>query len=125
MGLDFDALLTGPVVDVFSCSVLHARATGDFTPARGVFDRAHVEVGFTDSGAPITGVRTYLGVRLSDFTSGAPTQGDRFKVALIGSVQVDIDPLPSGAAIEQFSVAEVQKDGVGGATLVLTGRVSV
>lgn len=125
MGIDFDALLTGPVVDVLGYSVRHARATGAFSPARGVFERMHMDVGLSDAGAPMTGVRSVIGVRLRDFTGGAPTQGDRFQVAFLGTSQTEIDPLPSGAVVEQFSVAEVQQDGVGGAVLVLTGRAVV
>ena len=89
MALDFDALVTAPAVNIFACSVRHARATGAFSAARGVFDRVHLDIGFDERGAPITTVRTTLGVRLADFAAG-PTPGDRVQVATRGASQVDI-----------------------------------
>lgn len=121
MALDFDALVTAPAMNLFACTVRHARAAGGFSAARGVFDRVHLEIGFTDAGAPMTAVRTTLGVRLADFAS-VPIPTDRVQVALRGSTQVDIGT--AGATAEQFTVADVQRDGAGGALLILTGRAA-
>lgn len=121
MALDFDALTLAPCMDIFAATVRHARPAGEFATARGMFDRAHVEIGFNEAGAPITAVRTTLGIRLADFAA-VPVPGDRLQVALLGTRQVDIGTV--GATVDAFTVADVQRDGAGGALLILTGRAA-
>ncbi len=123
--IDFDALLVGPAIAAFGARVLYGRGAAADVAVGGIFDRLHLEVGFTDAGAPLTTVRTQVAVRLADFPAGvAPAPGDRVKVALVGSRQVDADAPPAGAELLAFAVADVQRDGVGGALLILTGRAA-
>ena len=125
MAIDFDALLVAPTLSVFGARVLYGRgASADFAVG-GIFDRFHLEAGFSDTGAPITTVRAQVGVGLSAFPAGfAPAPGDRLKVAQIGSQQVDADTPPAGAELLAFTVADVQRDGAGGALLILTARAA-
>jgi hypothetical protein len=123
--IDFDALLVGPAIAVFGARVLYGRgAAADFAVG-GIFDRVHLDIGFNEAGAPLTTVRTQVSVQLATFPAGfAPAPGDRVKVALVGSRQVDADAPPSGAELLALAVADVQRDGVGGALLILTGRTA-
>lgn len=125
MVIDFDALLVAPAMSIFGARVLYGRgASADFAVG-GIFDRFHLEAGFSDNGAPIATMRAQLGVRLADFPAGfVPAPGDRAKVAHIGSLQVDADAPPAGADLLAFAVADVQRDGAGGALLILTGRAA-
>lgn len=89
----------------------------------GVFDRVHVEM-FDSDGAAVSTRRTHLTVRLADFPDGiVPEQGHEVQVALRGDQAVDLAaPLPAGALLESFTVADVQPDGAGAAVLILSAR---
>lgn len=119
--IDFDSLLVTKAVGAFGAPTLWSRSGGAESAIHGIFDRFHFEIGLSDRGAPITTNRAQLFVRLGDLPGGAvPQQGDRFRIATLGNSQVDASNPPSGAVIEAFSVSDVQRDGIGGALLMLT-----
>lgn len=125
MALDLDRLTLGPAMRIYAVRVLYGRPGEPPFLLRAVFDRQHVEVFAGEDAAPVSTHRVQLGVRLADFPPRfEPAQGDQVAVAMIRGRAVDYaTPLPPGAAVETFSVQDVQKDGAGGAVLPLSGRV--
>lgn len=119
--LDFDSLLVASARDMFGARVLWSRGGGAESAVVGIFDRFHLELGVSEHGAPISANRAQLFIRLGDLPGGAvPQKGDRFRVASLGNSQVDAVDLPDGATLEAFAVSDVQRDGIGGALLMLT-----
>lgn len=123
MAIDFDSLLVAGATGMFGARVMWSRSGVDETPIAGIFDRFHLEIGLTDRGAPVTTNRAQVFVRFNDFPAGyVPQQGDGIAVALLSGQQVDADAPPDGASVESYFVSDVQRDGIGGALLMLTSR---
>ena len=119
--IDFDSLLVTTATSTFGAPVLWSRGGGAENAINGIFERFHLEIGLNDRGAPITANRAQVFVGLGGLPGGAvPQHGDRIRVAMLGNRQVDASDLPDGAVIEAFSVSDVQRDGIGGALLLLT-----
>jgi hypothetical protein len=113
--IDFDALVSGPVMKVFgegkatdatTWPVYRPGGVGDgFALAGAVFDQAGIRVfEGEDGGPPVQNIQPMLGVRLSLFTM-PPDQGDTVFIPRVGKL---------------FTVNNVDPDGLGGATLWLT-----
>ena len=123
MAIDFDIKLVVSATELFGSRVMWSRPGVDEAPITGIFDRFHLEIGLSERGAPITTNRAQVFVRLDDFPSGnVPQQGDSIVVALVGSRHVNADTAPSGATMESYQIADIQRDGIGGALLMLTSR---
>ena len=87
-------------MDTFGESVTHTPADGgDAQTVTGVFANQHVAV--LQGGVEVVTTRPTLGIKLSDFDS-EPVQGDTLTINSV-----------------TYKVSEVDKDGEGGATLIL------
>lgn len=120
MALDLARLTLGPAMRIYAVRAAWLREGEPDFWISGVFDRHHAEV-FGADGAPVSTVRVTLGVRLGAFPDGfLPGQGDRVALAFIGERAVDLTtPPPAGSVVQSFIVADVQREGEGGALLVL------
>ena len=99
--IDWDAVLLGPVQEVFGELVMYLPAVGSSFPITGVYDDAYRSVDL--SGMGVTSDMPVVGVRLAEFPS-LPRQGDQLTVQRTGAT---------------FDVKEVQPDGHGWAMLKL------
>lgn len=121
--LDFTPLAS-LVVGVMGARVLYERPGEPGFSVPGAFDRYALAVDMPDMQVPTSTSRAQMMVALGDFPPGfAPWQGDRIQVALLGDRQVNATTPPAGTKFETFDVMDVQRDGAGGAVLVLSGRV--
>lgn len=121
--LDFTPLAS-LVVGVMGARVLYERPGDPGFAVPGAFDRYALAVDMPDMQVATSTNQAQLMVALADFPPGfVPQQGDRLQVAQLGERQLDATaPLP-GAIFTTFDVRDVQRDGAGGAILVLSGRV--
>ena len=103
--LDFDALVLGPVRDVFGEAVTLTRASdGAVVSLLGVFQEAYTVQAFGEDGrATHTTVAPNVGVRLSDMAA-LPARNDVITRAKTG---------------EQYLVVDRKPDGLGWMSLVL------
>lgn len=105
MGVNWDAVVIGPLMRVFGESATYTPLGGSPIQITGVFDDAYLkEVMFEDASTGVTTVSAVLGVQLSQFPS-LPVQNDSLQIASTGST---------------YLVREVRVDSRGGAKLLLT-----
>lgn len=103
--VDFDALLTGPLVAALGEPATLVRPDGTLVPTTGIFEQKHLSLEF-DSGPPQSEVSVTLLIQVSALADGfVPARGT---VVLV-----------RGAS---FEVADPQRSEDGSMTLVLTGR---
>lgn len=93
-----------PVMAVFGEPVLYQPSGGEPFTITGVFNEAYRELAAVGEAIPISGERPVLGVRLAEFVTGEPRQGDALTLTRTG---------------EAYWVREVRKDGHGGARFIL------
>jgi hypothetical protein len=117
MSFDWDALVLGPVMDIFgegtaadqsSLPLYMPKGLPPFRLADAVFDRAYAEVVLEGDVAGSTNKKPCLGVRLALF-SREPAQGDQVFIPSVGITFVVKDP---------------QLDGHGHAKLILMATAS-
>lgn len=124
MTLDWAALTLAPCMTIMGARVLYERPGEPGFTVPGIFTRTAAEAAFQDMPVPNSISRVSLDVALADFPSGfVPTQSDRLQVAFLRGQHVDAVAPPAGAKVETFDVMDVQRDGAGGAVLLLSGRV--
>jgi len=104
--IDWDNLLSGPVMGVFGESAVFQPVVGTPFPISGTFHEAYKSLDLA-GGTGMTTEAPAIGVLLSDF-SAAPKQKDR--------VVISATALHSGGT---YVVKEVQLNGIGGALLLL------
>lgn len=121
MALDLARLTLGPSTRLFGVRAAYLRPEVPDFWITGIFDRMHVEA-FGADGDAVSTLRCTLGVRLAQFPAEfVPTQGDLVQVAMIAGRAVSLTtPPPAGATIHNWEVQDVQPDGEGGATLILS-----
>ncbi|CAI3953542.1 unnamed protein product [Commensalibacter communis] len=105
MSIDFDDLVLKPCIDALGRNILYHNKNGQSVHLNAVFDdvtRFHDPILGMDAGnSGIVGSRVVIGIRLNDLPF-EPDTGDRVTIN-------DLD----------YYVQEVQKDGQGGAHLIL------
>lgn len=104
--IDWNSLVTGPVMGVFGEPATFRPAVGAAFPILGTFHEAYASVDLV-GGTGVTSVSPAIGVQLSEFPA-APLRKDR--------VAITPTDLHGGGLYE---VKEVQPNGIGGALLML------
>jgi len=111
MAVDWDALVIGPLHDVFAEPATYTPFVGGSFPITVVFDDAYLkEVMFEDASSGVTEVSACVGVRLSEFLSD-PVQNDQ--------VFIPANPLKRRAAAT-YVVRQPRTDSRGAARLLLS-----
>ncbi len=104
MPVNWDAVVIGPLMGVFSEPVAYTSILGASFQVTGVYDKAFFAVD-VETGSLVSTSQPTLGVQLSQFPSNyLPKQGDQLQIVGTG---------------EQWEVREVHSDGKGGARLML------
>ncbi|MET3135531.1 hypothetical protein AAKU55_005842 [Oxalobacteraceae bacterium GrIS 1.11] len=106
MAIDWDKLVSGPVMAVFGEAARFLPVAGAPFDIQGAFHEAYKSVDLV-GGMGMTSEMPALGVRLADFPA-RPLQKDRVTIAATG--------LHGGGT---YVVKEVQPNGIGGAVLLL------
>jgi len=110
--IDFDALVLNPATDIFSIVIsVTPLVTQPGVPAytaRGVYNKRDLDVEMQD-GTIFSDHEVSLGIRLRDFASGPPDQGDLITI-------IDVRHPAFG---QQYWVGDSDEDGQGGAMLLL------
>ena len=102
--VNFDALVIGPLQNIFGEPVQYFPGAGSSFAITGVFDKSYQkEAIFEDGSVGVTTEAPVLGVQLTQF-SVAPVQNDRLSIPSVNTTYV---------------VREVRLDGHGGARLLL------
>lgn len=104
--IDWGAIVNGPVMGLFGEPVQYLPIAGTPITINGTFHEAYNSVTVAD-GMPVTTESPALGVNLSDFPV-PPRQKDE--------VTITATALHAGGI---YTVKEVQKNGIGGALLLL------
>ncbi|WP_241300483.1 head-tail joining protein [Burkholderia stabilis] len=107
MPVNWDAVVIGPLMGIFSEPVSYTSILGASFQITGVYDKAFFAVD-VETGSLVSASRPTLGVQLSQFPSSyLPQQGDQLLIVNTG---------------EQWEVREVHPDSRGGARLILNVR---